>query len=73
MQGKLQETFKAAGKSGFESLCIASHEQYSFPYYPNYLPDHMDRLELAARLYTEAGCKPVFFNDGILGNTTWDK
>ncbi len=58
---------------GFENFGIVSHEQYTFPYYPNYLPDHMDRLELAARLYTEAGCKPVFFNDGILGNTTWDK
>ena len=58
---------------GFENFGIVSHEQYTFPYYPNYLPDHMERLDLTARLYTEAGCKPVFFNDGILGNTTWDK
>jgi hypothetical protein len=64
---KLSEQYK------FENFGIVSHEQYTFPYYQNYLPDHMERLELTAKLYTEAGCKPVFFNDGILGNTNWDK
>jgi hypothetical protein len=62
-----------AEKCGAEALMCASHEQYSFPYYPNYQPDHLARLECAARVLTEYGCKPVFGNEGILGNTEWDK
>ncbi len=66
------EIFKKAEACGAEALMSASHEQYTFPYYSNYLPDHMARLECAARVLTEYGCKPVFGNDGILGNTAWD-
>jgi len=62
-----------AEKSGFEVFNAASHEQYTFPYYPNYLPDHMQRLECAAECLKELGCKPVFFNEGVLGNTSWEK
>ena len=32
---------------------LASHEQYSFPYYFNYQPDHLARLGLAARIVTQ--------------------
>lgn len=70
--GKIREIFDHAERNGFEIFYVGSHEQYSFPYYPNYLPDHMERLELAARIHAEYGCKPVFFNDGIFGNTSWD-
>ncbi|MBO5722228.1 MAG: hypothetical protein J6S19_03845, partial [Lentisphaeria bacterium] len=59
-------------KVGTEILNYASHEQYTFPYYANYLPDHMQRIETAARcLLAEGGCKPVFFNEGLMGNTAW--
>ena len=71
IQGKLQAFFETAEKFGVEAFCNASHEQYSFPYYPNYLPDHMDRLELIARCMHEYGCKPVFFSEGLLGNPAW--
>ena len=71
--GKLQEIIKSSGKSGFESFCVASHEQYSFPYYPNYLPDHMERIDCASRIMCEYGARPVFFSEGVLGNTEWDK
>ena len=70
--GKFQNTFTAGESCGAETYMTASHEQYTFPYYPNYLPDHMERMDCAARILTEYGCKPVFFNDGILGNTAWD-
>jgi len=56
---------------GCDLLQLASHEQYSFPYYSNYLPDHLQRLEVAARTAVEAGYKPVFFNEGLLGNMAW--
>ena len=65
-------TADMAEKYGVEAFCNASHEQYTFPYYPNYLPDHMERLELISRLMHEYGCKPVFYPEGILGNTAWD-
>ena len=71
--GRVESILSVADKYNAETFGIVSHEQYTFPYYPNYLPDHMARMDLAARLYTEAGCKPVFFNDGVLGNTIWDK
>ena len=50
------------------------HEQYSFPGYSNYQPDHFQKLDETARLMVEeAGCTPVFYQDGLLGNTAWDK
>ena len=58
--------------NGVEALSYASHEQYTFPSYPNYIPDHMERLALTARLFKGNGFKPVFFNDGLLGNEAWD-
>ena len=55
-----------------ETLGLLTHEQYSFDYYFNYLPDHMERIELACRKVTEAGYQPVFFADGFLGNMAWE-
>ena len=69
---QINKIFANAEKNGFETFYVGSHEQYSFPYYPNYLPDHMQRLELSARIHHEYGCTPVFFNDGIFGNTAWE-
>ena len=53
-------------------LSFASHEQYSFPRYFNYLPDHFQRIETAIRIATENDYKPVFFAEGFLGNNAWD-
>lgn len=70
---KLARNFETADKYGVEVCNSASHEQYTFPYYPNYIPDHLERIEAATRAMVENwGAKPVFFNDGILGNTAWD-
>ena len=49
---------------------LASHEQYSFPFYKNYIPEHFDRIEAAARYASEHGYRPVFANEGFFGNTT---
>ena len=72
IEPKARKIFELSEKYNFEAFNIATHEQYTFPYYPNYLPDHMARLERAAQVMHENGCKPVFFSDGILGNTAWD-
>lgn len=69
---RLRTTFENAAKRGVEIFGNASHEQYTFPCYPNYLPDHMQRLACAARVMRENGCESVFFTQGILGNTAWD-
>ena len=73
IEPKAAEIFDLAKKFHFEAFNIATHEQYTFPYYPNYIPDHLQRLEKMVQVYTEYGCKPVFFTEGILGNTAWDK
>ena len=52
--------------------CIG-HEQYAYPAYAMYLPDYFKRLETCCRVPTELGYKPVFFQDGLFGNTSWGK
>lgn len=56
-----------------EFIGLATHEQYSFEYYQNYIPDHLERMETAVRYLTEHAYKPVFFHDGLLGNESWIK
>lgn len=52
-----------------EIMDIFTHEQYFWPFYSHYLPDHGKRLETAIRWVTEQGYQPVFFHEGLLGNT----
>ncbi|MBQ9367863.1 MAG: hypothetical protein IJT83_08790, partial [Victivallales bacterium] len=59
-------------KFGNECYGLASHEQYTFPYYKNYVPDHLLRIDTAARTAYEHGCKPVFFQQAFLGNDAWE-
>jgi hypothetical protein len=50
-----------------EIMDIFTHEQYFWPFYSNYIPDHFQRLDEAIRFVTERGYKPVFFHEGFLG------
>jgi hypothetical protein len=50
-----------------EIIDLLTHEQYFWPFYRNYLPDHPQRLDKAIRWVTEHGYKPVFFHEGFLG------
>ena len=52
-----------------EIMDIFTHEQYFWPFYSNYLPDHFQRLDTAIRFVTERGYKPVFFHEGFLGGS----
>ncbi|MBN2328535.1 MAG: hypothetical protein JXR73_15430 [Candidatus Omnitrophica bacterium] len=52
-----------------EIMDMFTHEQYFWPFYKNYIHDHGKRLEAAIRWATEKGYKPVFFHEGLLGNT----
>jgi len=53
-------------------ISLETHEQYTFPGYFNFLPDHQARIESAIRTVTELGYKPVYFSEGLLGNTAWE-
>ncbi len=70
---RVAAAMKKVESNGVEALSFVSHEQYTFPSYPNYIPDHLDRLLLTARLFKENGFTPVFFNNGVLGNEAWGK
>jgi hypothetical protein len=50
-----------------EIMDLFTHEQYFWPFYRNYLPDHPQRLDTAIRWVTERSYKPVFFHEGFLG------
>jgi hypothetical protein len=50
-----------------EIVDLLTHEQYFWPFYENYLPDHAQRMERAIELVTRRGYKPVFLQDGFLG------
>ena len=51
-----------------ETLHMLTHEQYCFPSYREYLPDHFDRMELMAKTAREAGYRFVNFSEGFLGH-----
>lgn len=55
-----------------EILDIFTHEQYFWPCYAHYLPDHVQRCETAIRWATEHNYEPVFFHEGLLGGKDWD-
>ncbi len=50
-----------------EIMDLFTHEQYFWPFYRNYVPDHGQRLDTAIRWVTEHGYKPVFLHEGFLG------
>lgn len=50
-----------------EIMDLFTHEQYFWPFYSNYVPDHAERLDTAIRWVTDKGYEPVFFHEGFLG------
>jgi hypothetical protein len=55
-----------------EIVDLLTHEQYFWPFYQNYLPDHAQRLERAIQFLTRHGYQPVFLQDGFLGGPAWN-
>ena len=50
-----------------EIMDLFTHEQYFWPFYEHYLPDHEQRLDAALRWMSERGYKPIFLHEGFLG------
>ncbi|MDZ7620433.1 MAG: hypothetical protein U1E05_25805 [Patescibacteria group bacterium] len=46
-----------------EVIDFLTHEQYFWPFYHNYLPDHPQRMDRAIEYVTRHGYKPVFLQD----------
>ena len=68
---KIRQVFLTLVAEDRDTCNIITHEQYSYPDYSNFIPDHLDRIEEVCKLAHEAGYKPVFFNYGLLGNPAW--
>jgi len=50
-----------------EIMDIFTHEQYFWPFYRAYIPEHFERLDTALRWVTDHGYEPVFLHEGFLG------
>jgi len=50
-----------------EIMDLFTHEQYFWPFYTRYLPDHGERLNQTIRWVTEHGYEPVLFHEGFMG------
>jgi hypothetical protein len=73
IEEKIKEQDEKIKDTGCEVIECVGHEQYAYPHYFNYLPDYFDRLETSCKVPALLGYKPVFFQDGIFGNTAWGK
>ncbi len=65
---RIESVLETAAENPFQSevMDIGTHEQYFWPFYGNYLPDHWQRIETAIRWVTEHGYQPVFLHKGYL-------
>lgn len=50
-----------------EVMDLLTHEQYFWPFYFNYVPDHEQRLATAFQFLAEHDYEPVWLHEGILG------
>jgi len=57
----------ARNPSQAEIMDIFTHEQYFWPFYRAYIPDHFQRLEKTLQWLTDHSYKPVFFHEGLMG------
>ena len=64
--------FDALKKSPRDTISLMTHEQYTYPDYFNYIPNHLQRIGYACRCAKEAGYKPVYFAEGMFGNNAWN-
>lgn len=57
----------ASDRNTAEIMDLSTHEQYFWPHYSNYRPDHFQRLDAAIRFCADRGYQPVFLDEGFLG------
>lgn len=71
---KVEPTLAAAADdpNTAEVMDLLTHEQYFWPFYARYVPDHFERLDAAIRCVTERGYEPVWLHEGFLGGPEAD-
>ena len=47
-------------------LLVGDHEQYAYPFYSNYQPDHLERMETMIRSLAEHGYESTYFTETLL-------
>ena len=50
-----------------EYMDLLTHEQYFWPFYRNYVPDHSERIATGLRFLVENGYVPIWQHEGFLG------
>ena len=55
----------AANGNQKEIIDLMTHEQYFWPFYQTYIPDHFQRLDRAISWVTDHGYKPVFYHESF--------
>ena len=61
----IRNTLEAKAASGQEKIMIGSHEQYSFPFYENYIPEYFEEIRTACKVMKKNGYQCVYFNEII--------
>lgn len=61
---KCMEAAYAADERRF--LLVGDHEQYAYPFYSNYQPDHLERMETMIRSLAEHGYESTYFTETLL-------
>lgn len=56
----------AYAEPGRDFILCGTHEQYSYPFYSNYIPEHFQRCEAVVRSLAEHGYESVYFTETLL-------
>lgn len=56
----------AYAEKGRDFILCGTHEQYSYPFYFNYIPEHFQRFESVVRSLTDHGYECVYFTETLL-------
>lgn len=62
----LEKLEHAYAEPGRDFLLTGTHEQYSYPAYFNYIPEHFQRMEAVVKSLHEHGYECVYFTESLL-------
>lgn len=65
IESVLEEVYEDDNRA--EIMDLMTHEQYFWPFYVSYIPEHFERLDKTLRWVTEHDYKPVFLHEGFFG------
>ncbi|NMA42683.1 MAG: hypothetical protein GX946_04805 [Oligosphaeraceae bacterium] len=60
-------TERMMDRDNAEFMDLLTHEQYFWPFYFNYVPDHEQRMAAAFQFLDEHGYEPIWMHEGLMG------